>query len=60
MLSALTSPVLVSETWFIFTCEIDVYILEYTVFKMRYAPTFIHCKQDGFIFHDIIFMAHSN
>jgi len=40
VLSALASLVLVSETWFIFTYEIDVYIAECVVFKMRYATAF--------------------
>jgi len=40
VLSALASSVLVSETWFIFTYEIYVYIAECVVFKMRYAHTF--------------------
>jgi len=33
VLSALTSSVLVSEIWFIFTCESDAYIVEYVVSK---------------------------
>jgi len=40
VLSALASIVLVSETWFIFAYEIDDYIAEYVVFKMRYVTAF--------------------
>jgi hypothetical protein len=33
VLSALASTALISETWFIFTYGVDVYIVEYVVLK---------------------------
>jgi hypothetical protein len=40
VLSASASFVFISETWFNFTYEVDVYTEECVVFEMRYAATF--------------------